>query len=146
MHNKTDILCLFLHTGIVKNCSAYVFGLDKKENSPKMPRKKGALFFPASGVIGLPWPYTSRYLPKTWRGFIFGPYAHFLIMKFFSKNLKFFFDFLKIQRGDPVDFKKSKKNFKFFEKNFIIKKCAYGPKMKPRQVLGKYFEVYGQAD
>ena len=25
-------------------------------------------------------------------------------------------------------------------------KCAYGPKMKPRQVLGKYFEVYGQAD
>ena len=43
-----------------------------------------------------------------------------------------------------MDFKKSKKNFKFFEKNFIIKKCAYGPKMKPRQVLGKYFEVYGQ--
>ena len=65
-------------------------------------------------------------------------------MKFFSKNLKFFFDFLKIQRGDPVDLKKSKKNFKFFEKNFINKKCAYGPKMKPRQVLGKYFEVYGQ--
>ena len=24
-----------------------------------------------------------------------------------------------------------------------MKKCAYGPKMKPRQVLGKYFEVYG---
>ena len=49
-------------------------------------------------------------------------------------------------RGDPLKFKKSKKIFKFFEKNFIIKKCAYGPKMKPRQVLGKYFEVYGQAD
>ena len=45
-----------------------------------------------------------------------------------------------------MDFKKSKKNFKFFEKNFIIKKCAYGPKMKPRQVLGKYFEVYGQGN
>ena len=27
---------------------------------------------------------------------------------------------------------------------FIFKKCAHGPKMKPRQVLGKYFEVYGQ--
>ena len=40
--------------------------------------------------------------------------------------------------------KKSKKIFKFFEKKFIIKKYAYGPKMKPRQVLGKYFEVYGQ--
>ena len=33
---------------------------------------------------------------------------------------------------------------KKIEKNFIIKKCAYGPKMMPRQVLGKYFEVYGQ--
>ena len=55
--------------------------------------EKGALFFPASGVIWSAWPYTSKYLPKTWRGFIFGPHAHFLIMKFFSKNLKFFFDF-----------------------------------------------------
>ena len=104
-----------------------------------MEFQKGALFFPASGVIGETWPYTSKYLPKTWRGFIFGPYAHFLIMKFFSKNLKFFFDFLKIQRGDPVDFKKSKKNFKFFEKNFINKKCAYGPKMKPRQGFRQIF-------
>ena len=51
---------------------------------------------------------------------------------FFKKN----FGFLKNR----------KKKIKFFEKNFIIKKCAYGPKMKPRQVLGKYFEVYGQAD
>ena len=84
-------------------------------------------------------------MPKTWRGFIFGPYAHFLIMKFFSKNLKFFFDFLKIQRGDPLELKKSKKIFKFFEKNFIIKKCAYGLKMKPHRVLHEYFEVYGQA-
>ena len=25
------------------------------------------------------------------------------------------------------------KIYKFFEKNFINKKCAYGPKMKPRQ-------------
>ena len=41
-------------------------------------------------------------------------------------------------------FKKSKKNFKFFEKNFIVKKCAYRPKMKPHQVLGQYLEVYGQ--
>ena len=49
--------------------------------------------------------------------------------------------------GSPLwIFKKSKKNFKFFEKNFIIKKCAYGPKMKPRQVLGKYLEVYGQGN
>ena len=45
-----------------------------------------------------------------------------------------------------MDFKISKKNFKFFEKKFIIKKCAYGPKMKPRQVLGKYLEVYGQGN
>ena len=43
-----------------------------------------------------------------------------------------------------MDKEKSKKIFKFFEKNFINKKCAYGPKMKPHQVLGKYFEVYGQ--
>ena len=52
--------------------------------------------------------------------------------------MKFFFD--------AKFFKKSKKNFKFFEKNFIIKKCAYGLKMKPHQVLHEYFEVYGQAD
>ena len=46
-----------------------------------------------------------------------------------------------------MDFKKiEKKNFKFFEKNFIIKKCAYGLKMKPRQVLDEYFEVYGHGD
>ena len=37
MHNKTDILCLFLHMGIVKKLFS-LFGLDKKENSPKMPR------------------------------------------------------------------------------------------------------------
>ena len=67
-------------------------------------------------------------------------------MKFFSKNLKNFFDFFN-SKGSPLwIFKKSKKNFKFFEKNFIIKKCAYGPKMKPRQVLGKYLEVYGQGN
>ena len=80
--------------------------------------EKRSLFSPASGVIGEPWPYTSKYLPKTWRGFIFGPYAHFLIMKFFSKNLKFFFDFLKIQRGDPLDFKKIEIFFQFFWKKF----------------------------
>ena len=34
----------------------------------------------------------------------------------------------------------------FFEKKIIIKKCAYGLKMKPHQVLHEYFEVYGQAD
>ena len=44
-----------------------------------------------------------------------------------------------------MELKKSKKIFKFFEKNFIIKKCAYGLKMKPHQVLHEYFEVYGQA-
>ena len=76
---------------------------------------------------------------KPWRGFIFGPYAHFLLMKFFSKNLKFFFDFLKIQRGDPVDLKKIEKKFEFFEKNFINKKYAYGPKMKPRQGFRQIF-------
>ena len=54
-------------------------------------------------------------------------------MNFFSKNLKIFFDFF-LSKGSPLwIFKKSKKNFKFFEKNFINKKCAYGPKMKPRQ-------------
>ena len=62
---------------------------------------------------------------------------------FFKKFEFFFFDFLKIQRGDPLDKKKIGKIFKFFEKNFINKKCAYGPKMKPRQVLGQYLEVYG---
>ena len=94
---------------------------------------KRSLFAPASGVIGLPWPYTSKYWPKTWRGFIFGPYAHL-----FSKNLNFFFRFFKNPKGEgPWGLRKNRKN------KFIMKKCAYGPKMKPRQVLGKYFEVYG---
>ena len=108
--------------------------------------KKEPFFSSPLGLLGEPDHILQNICLKPWRGFIFGPYAHFLLMKFFSKNLKFFFDFLKIQRGDPLELKKSKKIFKFFEKNFIIKKCAYGPKMKPRQVLGKYFEVYGQAD
>ena len=57
----------------------------------------------------------------------------------FFKKFENFFRFLKIQRGDPVDSKKSKKNFKFFEKKFINKKCAYGPKMKPRQGFRQIF-------
>ena len=65
----------------------------------------------------------------------------FFFFKKYEKNFDFFlvqtFGFLKNQK---------KKKIKFFEKNFIIKKCVYGLKMKPCQVLGKYFEVYGQAD
>ena len=45
----------------------------------------------------------------------------------------------RVTGGDPVDYKKSKKNFKFFEKKFINKKCAYGPKMKPRQGFRQIF-------
>ena len=97
-------------------------------------------FFPSPlGLLGKPDHIHQNICLKPWRGFIFGPYAHFLLMKFFSKNLNFFFDFLKIQRGDPLDKKKSKKIFKFFEKKFINKKCAYGPKMKPRQGFRQIF-------
>ena len=71
-------------------------------------------FSPASGVIGLPRPYTSKYLPKTWRGFIFGPYAHFFIM-----NL--FFRFFLNPQGPPLDFQKiEQKKIKFFEKKIQI--------------------------
>ena len=101
--------------------------------------EKGAFFSPPLGLFGTPDHILQDICLKPWRGFIFGPYAHFLLMKFFSKNLKFFFDFLK-STGSPLwIFKKSKKNFKFFEKNFINKKCAYGPKMKPRQGFRQIF-------
>ena len=67
----------------------------------------------------------------------------FFINEIIKKNVRIFFD----AKGPPFGFLKNrKKKFKFFEKNFIIKKCAYGPKMKPRQVLGKYLEVYGQGN
>ena len=63
----------------------------------------------------------------------------------FFKKFENFFRFFFYPKGPPFGFLKNrKKKFKFFEKKFIIRKCAYGPKMKPRQVLGKYFEVYGQ--
>ena len=66
-------------------------------------KKKEPFFSPPLGLFGTPDHILQDICLKPWRGFIFGPYAHFLLMKFFSKNLKFFFDFLKIQRGDPVD-------------------------------------------
>merc|ERR1712020_542758 len=69
-------------------------------NFPKI--KKENFFPPPLGLLGEPDHILQNICLKPWRGFIFGPYAHFLLMKFFSKNLKFFFDFLKIQRGDPV--------------------------------------------
>ena len=70
----------------------------------------------------------------------------FFINKIFHEKFEIFFRFFKNPKGGPCGFKKIEKNFKFFEKNFIIKKCAYGPKMKSCQVLHEYFEVYGQAD
>ena len=100
---------------------------------------KGAFFSPPLGLLGNSDHILQNICLKLGRGFIFGPYAHFLLMKFFSKNLKFFFDFLKIQRGDPLDKKKSKKFFKLFEKKFINKKCAYAPKKKPRPSFRQIF-------
>ena len=63
---------------------------------------------------------------------------------FFQKIWNFFSIFKKSKGGTLWILKNRKKFSNFLKKNFIIKKCAYGPKMKPRQVLGKYFEVYGQ--
>ena len=48
------------------------------------------------GTFFLPQTLHQNICLKLGRGIIFGPYAHFLLMKFFSKNLNFFFDFLKI--------------------------------------------------
>ena len=73
--------------------------------------QKRSLFFPASGVIWSPWPYTSKYLPKTWRGFIFGPYAYFRHQFMIQKMQKMFL----------------KKNFEkkfFFEKKLICEKVS----------------------
>ena len=63
---------------------------------------------------------------------------------FFSKNLKFFFDFCEIQRGDPLDEKKSKKILKFFEKKFINKNFLYAQFIKVHQKSQKNLNVYGQ--
>ena len=57
---------------------------------------------------------------------------------------KFFFDFCEIQRGDPLDEKKSKKILKFFEKNFINKNFSYAQFMKVHQKSQKNLNVYGQ--
>ena len=92
----------------------------------KKSEKKGALFFPASGVIGEPWPYTLKFFWKNWRTFINWAYEKILLIKFFSKNLKFFFDFCEIQRGEPFGWKK-------IEKNFINKRFLYAQFMKVRQ-------------
>ena len=82
---------------------------------------------------------------KTWLGFIFGPYAHFLLMNFFSKNLKFFFDFFE-STGSPLWIFKNRKKFSnFLKKNSLIKNVHVDQKWSHAKVLGKYFEVYGQA-
>ena len=81
-----------------------MLGHPKSSKYPNFNSPKRSLFFPPPlGLFGTPDHILQDICLKPWRGFIFGPYAHFLLMKFFSKNLKFFFDFLKIQRGDPVD-------------------------------------------
>ena len=82
---------------------------------------------------------------KPWHGFIFGPYAHILLMKFFSKNLNFFSIFW-ISTGSPLwIFKKSKKISNFLKKISLIKNVHMDQKWSHAKVLGKYFEVYGQA-
>ena len=64
---------------------------------------------------------------------------HFLLTKFFKKNLKFFFD----SKGSPLwILKKSKKNFKFFVKNFVNKKCQ-GPQMMTF-LLNKQIKIFSR--
>ena len=58
--------------------------------------------------------------------------------------MNFFFDFCEIQRGDPLDEKKSKKILKFFEKKFINKIFSYAQFMKVHQKSQKNLNVYGQ--
>ena len=66
--------------------------------------KKGALFFPASGVIWNAWPYTSKYLPKTLAWLHFWSICTFFINEFFFKKFENFFRFFLIQRVPPLDF------------------------------------------
>ena len=101
--------------------------------------KKGAFFSSPLGFIGRAWPYTLKYLPKTLAWLHFWSICTFFINEIFFKKFEIFFDFLNIQRGDPVDIQKIEKKFKFFEKNFINKICAYGPKMKPCQGFRQIF-------
>ena len=102
-------------------------------------RRKRSPFFPASGVIGEPWPYTLRFFWDFWCTFINWAYKKFLLIKFFSKNLKKIFDFFFIQRVPPLDFTKIE------EKNFINKIFSYAQFMKVHRKSQKNLNVYGQA-
>ena len=93
--------------------------------------KKGAFF---SGLWGYLTSLTKRlkiflclFNKKVIRG---GPW-HFLLTKFFRKNLKFFFDFFRIQRVPPLDSKKNlknrKKNSNFSWKILLIKNVKDHP-------------------
>ena len=52
--------------------------------------EKGAFFSLPLGLLGISDHILQNICLKLGRGSIFGPYAHFLLTKFFSKNLKFF--------------------------------------------------------
>ena len=68
--------------------------------------KKEPFFPPPLGLFGTPDHILQDICLKPWRGFIFGPYAHFLLMKFFSKN---FFRFFFNPQGPPFGFLKNRK-------------------------------------
>ena len=78
---------------------------------------KRSLFFSLPlGLLGNSDHILQKICLKLGWGFIFGPYAHFSLMHFFQKIWNCFLIFLKIQRGDPLDKKKSNKNFQIFWK------------------------------
>ena len=62
--------------------------------------KKEPFFPPPLGLFVTPDDILQNICLKLGRGFIFGPHAHFLLTKFFSKNLKIFFDFF-LSKGSP---------------------------------------------
>ena len=101
--------------------------------------QKRSLFFLASGVIGQAWPYTSKYLPKTLAWLHFWSICTFFINEIFFKKFEIFFWFFENPKGGPCGFSKNRKKIS------IIKNVHMDHKWSPAKVLGKYFDVYGQA-
>ena len=62
------------------NCFGIVLG-KKCKISIILVVLKRSLFSPPLGLLGAPDHILQNICLKPWRGFIFGPYAHFLLMK-----------------------------------------------------------------
>ena len=69
----------------------------------RFPQKKEPFFPPPLELFVTPdqWPYTSKYLPKTWTGLHFWSICTFFINEFFFKKFEIFFRFFKNPKGGP---------------------------------------------